>query len=66
MAYAAITSEWDIGLLLPCNVVVYEKENMIWIGVMKPTAAMASAENKTLGELAIDVEAKLKRAFDNI
>jgi uncharacterized protein (DUF302 family) len=66
MAHAAITSEWDIGLLLPCNVIVYEKENRIWIGVMKPTAAMASVQNEALGELAIEVEAKLKRAFDNI
>jgi len=66
MAHAAIISEWDIGLLLPCNVIVYEKENRIWIGVMKPTAAMASVQNEAMGELAVEVEAKLKRAFDNI
>jgi len=66
MAHAAITSEWNIGLLLPCNVIVYEKENKVWVGVMKPTAAMAAVQNDTLKELATEVEAKLKRTFDNI
>ena len=66
MANKAITLEWNIGLLLPCNVIVYEKENKVWVGVMKPTVAMAAVRNRALRELAIEVEAKLKRAFDNI
>jgi len=66
MAHAAITSEWDIGLLLPCNVIVYEKSNRVRVGVMKSTAAMAAVQNEALRKLATEVEAKLKRAFDNI
>lgn len=66
LAHKAICTEWNIGLLLPCNVIVYEKNNKVWVGVMKPTAAMSSVDNEALRGLANEVEAKLKRAFDNI
>jgi uncharacterized protein (DUF302 family) len=66
LAHQAISAEWNIGLLLPCNVIVYEKDNTVWVGVMKPTAAMSSVKNKALAGLANEVEAKLKRAFDTI
>jgi uncharacterized protein (DUF302 family) len=66
MAHQAITLEWDIGLLLPCNVIVYEKENKVWLGVMKPTAAMSTVKNDGLRGLAAEVEAKLRRVFDNV
>jgi uncharacterized protein (DUF302 family) len=66
MAHQAITLEWDIGLLLPCNVIVYEKENKVWLGVMKPIAAMSTVKNDGLQGLAAEVEAKLRRVFDNV
>jgi uncharacterized protein (DUF302 family) len=66
LAHEAISNEWNIGLLLPCNVIVYEKDGSVWVGVMKPTAAMASVQNDKLRTLAIEVESKLKRVFDNI
>lgn len=66
LAHKAISVEWDIGLLLPCNVIVYEKDDKVWVGVMKPTAAMSSVKNEALRALATEVEAKLKRTFDNI
>ncbi len=66
LAHKAISVEWNIGLLLPCNVIVYEKDDKVWVGVMKPTAAMSSVKNERLRGLATEVEAKLKRAFDNI
>ena len=66
MAHQAIAAEWNIGLLLPCNVIVYEKDNRVWLGVMKPTAAMSTVQNDALRGLAAEVEAKLKRVFDNV
>ncbi|MCK4941136.1 DUF302 domain-containing protein [candidate division WOR-3 bacterium] len=66
LAHKAISAEWNIGLLLPCNVIVYEKNNKVWVGVMKPTAAMSSVKNEALAGLASEVEAKLKKVFDNI
>jgi uncharacterized protein (DUF302 family) len=66
LAHKAISTEWNIGLLLPCNVIVYEKNYKVWVGIMKPTAAMSSVGNEALEDLASEVEAKLKRTFDNI
>lgn len=66
MAHQAIVAEWNIGLLLPCNVIVYEKDKRVWLGVMKPTAAMSTVQNEALRGLASEVEAKLKRVFDNV
>ncbi|UCF71419.1 MAG: DUF302 domain-containing protein [candidate division WOR-3 bacterium] len=66
LAHNAISAEWDIGLLLPCNVIVYEKSREVWVGVMRPTAAMAVVQNDSLRGLAAEVEAKLKKVFDGI
>jgi uncharacterized protein (DUF302 family) len=66
IAHQAITLEWNIGLLLPCNIIVYEREKKIWVGVIKPTEAMAMVQNYGLRKLATEVETKLKRALDNI
>jgi uncharacterized protein (DUF302 family) len=37
LAHKAISIEWDIGLLLPCNIIVYEKDGRVGFGVMKPS-----------------------------
>ncbi len=66
LAHEAISIEWDIGLLLPCNIIVYEKDGRVGVGVMKPSEAMAIVENDALKDLANEVESKLKRVFDNI
>lgn len=66
LAHEAISAEWNIGLLLPCNVIVYEKDTKVWVGVMKPGEAMAIVQNDSLRDLAQRVESKLKRAFDGI
>jgi uncharacterized protein (DUF302 family) len=66
MAHKAISTEWNVGLLLPCNVIVYEKENSVWVGIIKPSQAMAMVENDELKEIAAEVEAKLKTVFEGI
>ena len=66
LAHKAISAEWDIGLLLPCNVTVYEKDDSVYVGIMKPTQAMASVQNDDLRNIAQEVETKLKRVFDSI
>lgn len=66
MAHRAISIEWDIGLLLPCNVIVYEKNQEVGVGIIKPTQAMTVVKNERLKEIATEVETKLKRVFDSI
>ena len=62
LANQAITAEPDIGLLLPCNVVVREEEDKsITVGFMDPAAVLQLVGNDQVGELAGQVREKLLR-----
>lgn len=65
-AYKAVQAEENIGLLLPCNAIVYEKAGKTAVAVIKPSVSMGRTGNDTLEPLAREVEAALKRAFDAI
>jgi uncharacterized protein (DUF302 family) len=65
-AHKAILAEENIGLMLPCNAIVYEKNDKVVVSIIKPTHAMAAIGNDQLTQLAQTVEEKLKRAFDSI
>ena len=62
LAHKAITADPDIGLLLPCNVVVREDTaGKIIVGFMDPIAVLKLTDNPGVGELAKDVRARLDR-----
>ena len=65
-AYKAILTEENIGLMLPCNVIVYEKGSKTVLSVIRPTVAMQTIENSELQKLAEAVEAQLKKSFDAV
>ncbi len=65
-AHKAILAEENIGLMLPCNVIVYEKENKTAISIIKPTVAMEMIKNDELKQIAVDVETKLKKVFESV
>lgn len=65
-AYQAILEEEDIGLLLPCNVIIYEKDGKTALAIIKPKVAMQMVDNAKLGALADEVEAKLEKVFNSI
>jgi uncharacterized protein (DUF302 family) len=65
-AYKAILAEENIGLMLPCNVIVYEKGSKTVLSVIRPTAAMQMVDNVELQKVSEEVEAQLKKAFDAI
>ena len=64
-AFKALKAEKEIGLLLPCNVIVYEESDKVYISVMKPTVALALSTNKEVAQIATKVEAKLTSALTN-
>jgi uncharacterized protein (DUF302 family) len=66
MAHKAISAEFNVGLLLPCNVIIYEKDESIWVSVIKPTQAMNMVQNDELKKIAKEVEEKLKIIFDKL
>ncbi len=65
-AHKALLAEEDIGLMLPCNVIVYEREGKSVVSVIKPTVAMGMIDNPELKKIAEGVEDKLKRVFEAI
>ncbi|RLD30072.1 MAG: hypothetical protein DRI70_01635 [Bacteroidetes bacterium] len=66
-AYKALQAEDKIGTMLPCNVIVQEKEpGNIEVSAVDPMLSMVSVENKSLGEIAVQVRDKLKKVIDNL
>ena len=65
-AYKAIQAEQDIGLMLPCNVIVYKKGDSVFASAILPTVIMGTINNENLQKIAANIENKLKRAIDNI
>ncbi len=63
-AYQALQAEKDIGLLLPCNVIVYEEGAKTFVAAILPTGAMSMVENEKLAGVARQVEAKLKKVIE--
>ncbi|MBE2188766.1 MAG: DUF302 domain-containing protein [Candidatus Kapabacteria bacterium] len=66
-AYKALQSEEQIGLMLPCNVIVYVNDNNETIvAVIDPIASMQAVKNDTLGEVAETIQGKLKKVINSL
>ncbi len=66
-AYRALQAEDKIGTMLPCNVIVEEDGGgIVTIAVADPVAAMQSARNPDLDDIAHEVRVHLRRAIEQI
>jgi len=68
IAHQALTAELDIGLLLPCNVVVYQGDEpgTSVVAAMDPVEALALTGRADIMPLAEQVKAKLARALEGV
>ncbi|MCB0397641.1 MAG: DUF302 domain-containing protein [Flavobacteriales bacterium] len=63
-AHKALQKEDKIGVFLPCNVVVEENEDgAVEVSAVDPIASMMSVENNSLGEVAVEVQGRLKKVI---
>jgi len=60
-AHKALQAEPELGLLLPCNVVVYETEGGTRVSAINAGAMLGIIGNPALDEIAVDVQARLER-----
>jgi len=65
-AFKALKSEKEVGLLLPCNVIVFEEDNKVFVSAIKPSVAMNMISNDKLQTIAGEVESKLKKVVNLI
>ncbi len=67
LADRALHAELEIGLLLPCNVVVYERgPGASTVAAMAPLPAMGMIGNPDLVAVAAEADAKLRRALAHL
>lgn len=67
LAYKAIQQEPNIGVMLPCNVLVQEKENgEVEIAAINPLLSIGAIENEHLQSLAKEVSNKLHMVMERM
>jgi len=65
-AHLAMELDMDIGLLLPCNVVVYERAGGTVVETIDPIAQLALADSSDLRDLAIAVKQNLQDVINRV
>lgn len=66
-AYQSLQAETEIGLLLPCNVIVYEDNSgSTVVSAIDPESAMSMIGNPKLKEIAAQVGTKLKAVIESL
>jgi uncharacterized protein (DUF302 family) len=65
-AHEALSVEDDLGLLLPCNVVVYEKGEGSRVAAINADAMMGMVGNDRLAPIAAEIQARLDRVLASL
>ncbi|MFZ1075808.1 MAG: DUF302 domain-containing protein [Nitrosotalea sp.] len=65
-AKQALESNPEIGLLLPCTIAVYQKNNENWISLARPTSLLANINDRQLDKFGEEIEQKLVSAIQKV
>lgn len=66
-AHQALETEDKIGTMLPCNVIVQQKDDgTVEVAAVNPLASMQAVENEKLGKVAEDITEKLKNVINKL
>ena len=66
LAYKALQAEIQVGVFLPCNVVIYEKNNCVFVSIINPVEAMSIVDNDELSIIAKEAESRLRRVIGGL
>jgi uncharacterized protein (DUF302 family) len=66
-AYRTLQAELDVGLLLPCNVIVYETDDgKTCVSALNPVSALEVIKSEELRKIAGEISEKLRRVVDKV
>jgi len=66
-AYRTLQADLDVGLLLPCNVIVYEtNDRKAYVSALNPVSALEIMKSEEVRKIAEEVSGKLKRVIERI
>ena len=66
LAHRALSTELDLGLLLPCNVIVYEADGGSVVSIVDPLSMLGLVDNPDLRQVAQEARARLERVSQNL
>ena len=66
LAHKALSAHPEIGLLMPCNVIIYEEDYKTFISIFDPMSMGNFNSQLDLGDLAVEGKAKLERVLNNL
>lgn len=66
LAHRALAAELEVGLLLPCNVIVYERNGGAAVAAMAPLPAMGVVGNTELEQVAREADERLRRVIEQL
>jgi uncharacterized protein (DUF302 family) len=64
LAHRALQAELDIGLLLPCNVIVYEENDGSVVSIVDPLSMLGVVEKPQLEPVAREAQTRLRRVIE--
>jgi uncharacterized protein (DUF302 family) len=66
-AHRTLEADLDVGLLLPCNVIVYETDDKkAYVSALNPVSALEVIKNKKLRKIAEEVSEKLEKVVNKV
>lgn len=65
-AYEALQNEEHIGVMLPCNIIVQEKEGKVEVAAINPMNTMQGVQNAKLEKTAVEITERLIRVIENL
>jgi uncharacterized protein (DUF302 family) len=66
LAHRALQAEHELGLLLPCNVIVYVHDGGSAVSIVDPDAMLGVADNPALRAVAQEAKQRLERVVDRL
>lgn len=66
LAHRALNTELEIGLLLPCNVIVYEENGGSVVSIVDPLSMLGVVENPEIEPVAEEARTRLRRVIESL